>query len=164
MVDLVPRRAATAACTIGFSCSNSAFMDSSVLANANVSLPVRRLILVGGVAPYDSSNLANCGLLISTLLSNAPRANSFFACTSDKCFSSTSVSRYSVGSENMRMVKSISFSSNIGKSPDIAANNAYVSATSFSQYLPYCANCSASKFTRRRPLASFTSVPLTPNP
>ena len=77
-VDFVPRRAATKACTLSSVWSANALKSSSLFANANVSLPVVRLVFIGGLTPNPFNNSANLGLDMRSFLSSIPAsANSF---------------------------------------------------------------------------------------
>ena len=126
MVDLLAKRVATNVAIKGSSLSIRSVNSSSVLANAHASLPVLSLTLVGGSTPRDLSNSANLSLLISCFL----RSSSFL--TPSKCISVTNEPRLSariciksstnslssssrVGSANIRIVKSTTRSSPLGK-------------------------------------------------
>ena len=124
-VDLVPRRAATSACTRSSSCSASALKSSSDFANAHVSFPVAGLVFVGGLTPNFLSTSANFGLLISSSLVIPASINnvSFLSFTSSRCCSSKPRSSSSLGWINIRRVRSISLSSFFGKSLPIIRNN-----------------------------------------
>ena len=115
-VDFTPSRAATMACTMMFSCSSSALNSSSFLANAKVSLPVVRLIFMGGSTPRLRSVSASCGLDIrlSLEISALPSRSAFFRFTSARCVSSASLSKVRTGSVNIRMVRSMRLSSSLG--------------------------------------------------
>ena len=164
-VDFTPSLAATMCCTNTFSCSSSALNPSSDLAKAYVSLPVVRLILVGGVTPRDSSTVASLGLLIRSSFSmsifdiNA----SFLAFTESKCPSRMLSSKSSTGSENIRMVRSISLSSVLLYPRDSILNSSSVRWQSFLQYSPYAARSTAVKSVRLLPRAWTTSVPFSPS-
>ena len=164
MVDFVPNRAATSACTSWYGCSSNALNSSSVLENAYVCLPVVGLFFIGGSTPNSRSNSANLGLLIRSSFLYVPRTISLAALTLPKCSANTTTSNHNTGSVNILMVRSMSRNSVGGKSPLIALNNAHVRVTSFLQYSPYRASCSAGNASRRSPKALTTSVPLTPRP
>ena len=163
-VDLVPRRAATNACTRSSGCSSSSLNSASDLANAHVSFPLAGLSLVGGVTPIDSSSSANLGLLIRISLCALAASSSCVlrSLTSLKCCSSNNMSSSNTGSENMRVVMSIILSSLGDTFGRNSCSNLYVSSTSFLQYSPYCARSRGVKSIRRLPNASSTSFPLTP--
>ncbi len=134
-VDFVPNRAATSACTRSSSCSCNALNASSDLANANVSLPVVRLIFFGGVTPNPSSTTANLGLDISSSFSMFASASSLSlrSLISARCNSRRPASKSTIGSTNMRNVRSISFNSLRGKSFIMRMNSSCVMSTSVTQ-------------------------------
>ena len=123
-VLLFPSLAAIKDCTSRFSWSANALKSSSDLANAKVSLPVVRLIFLGGSTPRPSSSLANLGLLIRSFLSTPETSSnsSLRSRVSMRCCSSKPRSKSKVGSINIRRVKSISFTSSRGKSDAIVLN------------------------------------------
>ena len=163
-VDLTPNRAATMACTMTSGCSSRALNSSSFLAKAYVSLPVVRLILRGGVTPRLSKTPASLGLLIKSSFS----INILFircslvSLTAFRCTSSTSLFNSSTGSLNIRMVRSISFNSDLSKSCENIWNSLSVNSASFLQYSPYCAMSAAVKSVRFLPNAATTSLPFSP--
>ena len=132
-VVLLPSRADTRICTRGSGCFANSLNASSVLANAQASLPVFGLTLRGSMeadlntgspvsltrSPSNSS--ANLSLDISVSLSAAAASSkrSFRALTSSKCCSSSGKSNSNDGSMNIRSVASITFSSCLGKSAPI---------------------------------------------
>ena len=115
-VDFTPSRVATSACTRGSSCSSKAINSSSLLAKANVSLPVVGLIFTGGVTPAMFSIKANFGLDIRSLrsLPNLSSKSAFCCTTVVRCCSRCARSSSRIGSVNIRRVRSISFSSSVG--------------------------------------------------
>ena len=133
MVDFVPSRAATTACTRVSGCSNKVLNSSSVLENAKVCFPVAGLFFIGGVTPNDTSKLANCGLLIKVSLSKAASNSALRAFSSVRCMSNISLSNCNTGSVNMRTVRSIRRSSIFGKPTLMCPNKSHVSFTSFLQ-------------------------------
>ena len=128
MVDLFSSRVATIVAIIESEPPPSIRLvnSSSVFANAQVSLPVVRLILVGGATPYSVSSSANLSLLIrcffnptslltpSALInvSNDPR---LAARISDKSVTSNFWSSINTGRAYIRIVRSITRSSALGK-------------------------------------------------
>ena len=125
MVDFTPSLAATTACTLGSWCSSSALNASSVLEKANVSLPVVGLIFIGGSTLNSLSVAASLWLDMSWSLSTIVTAsnNDFFPfCMPIKWLRSKSAFKYSVGSENMRIVRSIRRNSDFGNSADRCLN------------------------------------------
>ena len=116
-VDLLPRRAATKACTLSSGCSCKAWNSISVLAKAYVSLFVVLLILRGGVTSNFSSCAANNALLISSLRSSLTSSSN--SClrnlTSFKWLTSAGASSTNLGSVYIRRVTSITLSSLAGK-------------------------------------------------
>ena len=124
MVDFTPKRADTAACTRMSGCSSKSVNPLSVFPNAQVSLPVRALTLVGGSMPRLARYFAKIWLLISALVTASSltsfkpmsRINvRFRALTSSRCFSKSSLSNSMTGSVYIRMVWSIIMSSDTGK-------------------------------------------------
>ncbi len=147
MVLLLPRRAATAACTTGFSCSSSAVKASSVFAKAGASFPVVALIFMGTATSRYSSREANFALDISTVFISssfsAPRAlvkrsklSFCSARTSARCCSSKGRFNSSTDSVNILIVKSINRSSAFEKAGDIRSNSERHNSVSFLQYSP----------------------------
>ena len=134
-VDFVPSLAATKDCTRSSSCSCKALNASSDLANAKVSLPVVRLIFIGGSTPKPFSTLANLGLDIrSSLLTCASSSRlSLRSLISARCNSRRPSFKSSIGSTNMRNVRSISFISLRGNAGIIRMNNSCVMSTSRTQ-------------------------------
>ena len=164
IVDLNPILAAKRACTIGLGWSSSIVNSSSVLANAHVSLPVVGLILRGGSIPFSFNNLANCSLLISCFckVSSVLTLSSFIRLSirllrsspiSCRATSSNFLSSLSIGSVNIRTVRSISFSSFFGNCGIILVSNVYVSSTSLMQYSPYSFISISVKSSLRLPIA-----------
>ena len=134
-VLLVPRRAATNACTLTSGWSANALNSSSVLANAHACLPVFSLIFMGGSTPNDLSSSPNLSLDMSSALSTPLLSSnsSLRALVSTKCCSSISRSNSSRGSMNMRRVRSMIFNSCLGNLRAILLNSAYVNSTSLMQ-------------------------------
>ena len=164
---MFPRRAATRDCTRSSSCSCNALKSSSLLAKAYVSLPVVRLIFIGGSTFRSRSMSANLRFDIKSFLSVTPASRSSLSlrsCVSSKCCSNNPRSRSSIGSINIRSVTSISFNSVRGKLAPMILNSLYVSSTSCMQYSPYFLASSAVKSARRLPLALCTSKPFSPIP
>ena len=122
---LTPNLDDTSSRTLGSSCSSNAWNCSSVLAKANVSLPVVRLIFIGGVTPTALSNSANWGLLINSFLVTPEDVikSSFSCLVSLRCCFSRGKSNSSTGSTNMRRVQSIKRSSCLGKSLPMMLNS-----------------------------------------
>ena len=112
-VLFAPSRAATSACTSSFGCSARALKPSSLLANANATLPVVGLILVGGRTPKAASFSANFWLLINVSRSDiAFSISASLRClTSPKCCSSRGKFNCNTGSVNIFKVRSINLSS-----------------------------------------------------
>ena len=135
-VLLLPKRAATRACTLSSSCSSSSLNSSSFLAKAKVSFSVARLIFMGGTTPRPVSSSANLRLDISSFLSVIPASISSLSLrslTSSRCDSSSPISRSSVGSVNIRSVASIRRSSCLGNLRAMMANSLCVNSTSLIQ-------------------------------
>ena len=134
-VLLVPKRVDTSDCTRGSAWSSKALNPSSDLAKAKVCLPVVRLVFMGGMTPTPLSSSANLGLLISSFFvtPEAVMRSSLACLVISRCFSSIGRSRSSIGSVNIRRVRSIIRSSCFGKSLPIMENNLYVSSTSLTQ-------------------------------
>ena len=112
-----PRRAATTACTLKSSCSNSFLKPSSDFANAKVSLPVLKLVFIGAITPKVANKSANLGLLIRLFRSVSASSSSlsFMSLISSKWLSSNPRSKSNIGSINIRKVKSMIFNSFLGK-------------------------------------------------
>ena len=134
-VLLLAKRASNNFCTSGSKCSPRDTNPLSDLENANVFLPVVGLIFVGGSTSRLSSSLANLGLLIRSSLSTpaASSRDALYSRISVRCFFNSSVSKPSTGSMNIRNVRSISFSSFLGKFLPRTLNRSYVRFTSFIQ-------------------------------
>ena len=171
-VLLVPKRAETNDCTLSSSCSSNALNASSDLAKANVSLPVVGLIFLGGSTPRLIRSSANLLLDIKSFLSVmfASRSSlSLRSRTSSRCCSNKNKSRSSVGSINIRNVRSISCNSCCGNwFPTIPLNInlkiSYVRSTSLREYSAYFAISSSLKSVSRLANARVTSSPLAPTP
>ena len=140
----------------------------SVLPNANVSLPVRALTLVGGSTPRLARYFAKIWLLInvlviaSSLIPVSPMSVMrvrFLALTSSRCCSKSSLSSSMLGSVYMRSVWSMTINSLVGKPLLSFLNKLYVNSTSFLQYSPYRAISSGVNADFLLPNALRTSSP-----
>ena len=145
-VDLTPRRADTAACTRSSTCSSMSVMPLSVLAKAHDSLPVFRLVLVGGSTPNRLRYSANLSLDMSMSCTACappmPWPRSWIKVrlrvrTSSRCLSSSGTSSSITGSVYILSVWSITNNSLDGKPTLSLSNSALVMFTSFLQYSPY---------------------------
>ena len=131
-----PILAATSACTLGSSCSCSALKPSSLLAKAYASLPVRRLVFIGG----STSNLrrASANLLLdinsSFSIPHSCSRVSFASFNRSICSSNLPKSNRRVGSINILNVMFMTRISSLGNPMSMnILNNLCVSSTSLMQ-------------------------------
>ena len=127
IVDLVPSLTVHSSCINEFSCSCKSIKPKSVLAKANVSLPVVGDTFKGTTTPISSSSSANCLLLANFLRTSSVVSQFNLPCKPSKssCFSVVTSSSLSTkiaslifnrGCVNILMVISINSISDFGNS------------------------------------------------